>query len=118
MNIIGIIGNVTKDLELRHTPQGKAVLDISIAVNEGYGEKKEVSFFQAVIWDKTAENCSQYLGKGSKIAITGSLKQRRWEDKDGNKRSVVFIRAHRVEFLDKKKAEQTGNNGLNLGETN
>lgn len=114
MNNVNLIGNVTKDLEIRYTPQEKAVLDISLAVNEGYGDKKEVSFFQITVWEKSAENCNKYLSKGSKIAVTGSLKQRRWEDKDGNKRSRVFISAHRIEFLDSKKQTETLHEELEL----
>ncbi len=105
MNSVCLIGNLTKDPELRYTPQGTAVSVLSIAVNEGYGDKKETHFFQCQVWGKTAENCNQYLTKGSKVGITGSLRQQRWE-KDGNKKSKIIINAQRIEFLTTKNKEE------------
>lgn len=101
MNNVCIIGNLTKDVELRYTPQGTAVGQFSIAVNE---LKDEVSFFEVVCFGKTAENCQQYIAKGSKVGVSGRLKQDRWE-KDGQKRSKVRVIAQRVEFLNKKREE-------------
>lgn len=107
MNSVNLIGNLTRDVELKYTPGGTAVANISIAVNKVYtkdGEKhEEVSYFDVVVWAKSAQTCGQYISKGSKIAVTGELKQERWEEDGGNKRSRVKITANRVEFLDKKK---------------
>ena len=105
MNQVCLVGNIAKDLELRYTPQGKAVIDLSVAVNEGYGDKKSVSFFDCIVWEKQAENCNQYLTKGSKVGITGSLRQQKWQDKEGKNRYKIIINAHRVEFLSTKREE-------------
>lgn len=98
-NKVLIIGNLTRDPELRYNPSGKAVANLSIAVK---GSKKDdVSFFDVVAWEKTAELCSSYLAKGSGVLIEGRLDQRRWEQ-DGQKRSKVEIIANNVQFLPKK----------------
>lgn len=101
MNTVAIIGNLTKDPELRYTPSGMAVLNFSIAVNELRKGEKIAHFFNVTVWDKTAENCNQYLTKGSKVGIEGSLQQQRWEN-EGKQQSKVIINAHRVEFLTPK----------------
>jgi single-strand DNA-binding protein len=101
MNQVCLIGNLTKDVELRYTPQETAVVNLSVAVNRN---KDEVSFFDAVAFGKTAEICSQYLSKGSKVGISGRLQQDRWE-KDGEKRSKVRIIINRIDFLDPKEYE-------------
>ena len=105
MNNISLIGRLTKDVELKYTPDGKAVTRCSVAVNDGYGEKQIVSFIDIQLWGKTAENVAQYCKKGDRIGITGSIRQDRWEDKEGGKRSRVYINASRVEFLGTKKKE-------------
>jgi len=104
MNHIGISGNLTKDVELRYIPNGTAVASFSIAVNEKYNDKDIVHFFEVTVWGKTAENCTEYIGKGSKVLIEGSLKQESWE-KDGQKHYRVKINAHRVEFIGKPKEQ-------------
>ena len=101
MNTVNIIGNITKDIELRYTPNGTAVVTLSIAVNERRGEEDYASFFDVIVFGKQAENCNQYLSKGKKVGVTGRLRQERWE-KDGAKRSKVVIIAERVEFLTPK----------------
>lgn len=101
MNNVQILGNLTRAPELRYTPQGKAVCNISIAINEGYGEKKKTHYFVAVAWEKTAEIISQHFTKGRKILIEGSLQQETWE-KDGQKHSTVKIRISRVHFCEPK----------------
>lgn len=98
------IGRLTKDVELKYTPSNTAVANISIAVAGKPQEGKDkVSFFNVVLWGKTAENCANYIGKGSKIAVDGHLEQRTWKAQDGTNRSVVEIIAERIEFLDSKK---------------
>lgn len=103
-NRVLIIGNLTKDPELRYTPQGVAVANLRLAANRRFksktGElKEEVCFITAVVWDKQAESCNQYLHKGSQIFVEGRLQSRSWEDNAGQKRSVIEIRAERVQFL-------------------
>lgn len=103
-NKVLLMGNLTKDPELRYTPQGTAVVNLRMAVNRKYKDKTgefkdEVCFITAVVWDKQAENCNQYLRKGSPIFVEGRLQSRSWEDNAGAKRSVVEVRAERVQFL-------------------
>ena len=104
LNKIFVIGNLTKDPELRYIPQGTAVVNLRLAVNRRYkdrnGEQKdEVCFITAVVWDKQAEVANQYLKKGSPVFIEGRLQSRSWEDNAGQKRNVIEIRAERVQFL-------------------
>jgi len=105
MNNVNIIGNLTRDIEMKYTTAGKAVANISIAVNRSYTKNEEkvteVSYFDVQVWGATAEKCQQFLHKGSKVAVTGELKQERWE-KDGQTRSRVKIIARNVEFLTPK----------------
>ena len=113
-------GNLGKDPEVRYTQAGKAVASFSVACTERWttnGEKKEsVEWVNVVVWDKLAENCSQYLSKGSKVLVEGKLKTRSYDDKSGVKRYVTEIQAHSVEFLSTKRegapveAEQSGGN--------
>ena len=98
MNNISIIGRTTKDIELRYTTTGIAVATFSIAVNDGFGDKKKVYFFDVQAWKKIAENISKFVSKGDKIGVFGSLQQQRWE-KDGKKYSKVIINAFGVEFF-------------------
>jgi len=103
-NKVLLIGNLTKDPELRYTPQGTAVTNLRLAVNRRFKDrnqelKEEVCFVTAVVWDKQAETCNQYLHKGSPILIEGRLQSRSWEDNAGQKRSVIEVRAERIQFL-------------------
>lgn len=103
-NKVILIGNLTKDPELRYTPQGTAVVNLRMAVNRKFKDKNqelkdEVCFITAVVWDKQAETCNQYLRKGSQLLVEGRLQSRTWEDTAGQKRSVVEVRAERVQFL-------------------
>lgn len=97
------IGRCTKDPELKYTQNGSAVCSFSLAVNHTYtsnGEKKEhVSFFNYVAWGKTGEAIAQYCKKGQRLAVEGSLQQRRWAAQDGTKRSIVEIVVERIQFL-------------------
>lgn len=104
LNKVLLMGNLTKDPELRYTPQGTAVVNLRLAVNRKFRDKnqelkEETCFITAVAWDKQAENCNQYLHKGSPLFIEGRLQSRSWEDNAGQKRSVVEVRAERVQFL-------------------
>lgn len=103
-NKVLLIGNLTKDPELRYTPQGTAVVNLRLAVNRRFKDKnqelkEEVCFVTAVVWDKQAESCNQYLHKGRPVLIEGRLQSRSWEDNAGQKRSVIEVRAERVQFL-------------------
>lgn len=105
LNSVNIMGNLTRDPEMKYTPSGKAVCSLSIANNRVYtknGEKvTEVSYFDVEVWGAVAENCSKYLTKGSGIIVEGRLRQDRWE-KDGKTQSRVRITANNIHFLPKR----------------
>ena len=99
-----IVGNITRDPELRTTPSGTQVCGFSVAVNRNYkdnsGEQKEnVSFFDCSAWGKSGEIIAQYAKKGSGILVSGRLEQRSWEDKEGQKRSRVEIVVEDFNFI-------------------
>ena len=100
-NSITIVGNVTREPELRFTPSGQANTRFGVAVNRRWqdrgGEWQEaVSFFDVVAWREMAENIGQSLQKGSRVIVTGRLEQRSYETKEGQKRSVVEVIADEV----------------------
>jgi single-strand DNA-binding protein len=104
LNKVLLIGNLTKDPELRYTPSGTAVANLRMAINRKFkdraGElKDEVCFINVVTWDKQAEVCNQYLHKGSPLFVEGRLQSRSWDGPDGKKRSVIEVRAERIQFL-------------------
>lgn len=104
MNKVQILGTITRDIDLQYAPSGTAIAKVGIAVNKRYtsnGEKKEeVSYFNCVAFGKTGENINQYFKKGSRILISGELKEDRWE-KDGQKQSRVSILIDGFDFIDK-----------------
>ncbi|MBQ4098578.1 MAG: single-stranded DNA-binding protein [Clostridia bacterium] len=102
MNKLFLIGNLTRDPEMSETASGVAFCRLGIAVNrpyQGSDGERATDFFNVTVWRNHAENCGRYLKKGSKVAIVGSLQNRSYEDKDGNKRTVTDIIANEVEFL-------------------
>lgn len=104
MNKVTLIGNLTKDPEVKSTPSGKTVATTSIATNKSYkdqsGEKKTVTqFHNLVIWGKQAEVLAQYTKKGSKLAIIGELQTRNYQAQDGTKRYVTEVLVNEFEFL-------------------
>jgi single-strand DNA-binding protein len=106
-NLVVLTGRLTADPELKTTPNGISVTTFSIAVNRNYSSsdgERQTDFFNITVWRTQAENCGRYLKKGSKVAIVGSLQNRTYEDKDGNKRTVTDIVANEVEFLSSKGA--------------
>jgi len=102
-----LIGNVGTDPEMRFTPNGSPVTSFRIATNRVFttsdGERKqETEWFTIVAWRKLAESCNQFLTKGQRVYVEGSLRTRTWESQDGQKRSRVEVIANRVLFLDKQ----------------
>jgi len=101
-NSVTLVGNVTRDPELRFTPSGQATASFGLAVNRVWNdrqtnEKKEaVSFFDVVCWREMAENASESLTKGSRIIVTGRLEQRSWESQEGEKRSKIEVVADEI----------------------
>ena len=107
LNKVMLIGRLTRDVELKTIPSGKAVANASLATNKKFknqsGEKvEEVEFHNLVIW-QGAENFAKYLEKGSKVYVEGELKTRNWE-KDGVKRYATEVVVNNFTFLDEKKA--------------
>ena len=104
-NKVILMGNLTRDPELRYTPKGMAVAKVGLAVNrtwrsEAGEQKEEVTFIDVDIWGRTAENVGQYMRKGSPILIEGRLKLDQWDDKQtGQKRSRLGVTAETVQFL-------------------
>ena len=118
LNKVFLIGNLTRDPELRYTPGGTAVANLGIAVNRRFkdssGElKEEVCFLTVTVWDKQAEACCQYLKKGRPVFVEGVLQSRFWETSYGQKRSAIDVRAERVQFLG---SYGTGGKGKELAE--
>ena len=100
-----VVGNLTRDPELRTTPSGKTVVGFGIATNRSWktetGEQRdEVEYHDIVVWGKLGEICNQYLAKGRKAMVIGRLQTRNWEDKEGNKRQKTEIIASDVTFMD------------------
>ncbi len=103
LNRVLLIGNLTKDPELRYTPTGTAVANLRLAVNSSFKDqsgqrKEETCFVTVVVWAKQAETCQQYLKKGRPVFIEGRLIYRSWEA-EGKTRSIMEVRADRVQFL-------------------
>lgn len=99
-----LIGNLTRDPELRYVPSGSAVASFTIAMNRVYklqtGEKKEeTSFVRVVVWGRLAEVCGEYLKKGSPVFVEGRLQSRSWDGPDGQKRSTLEVIATNIQFL-------------------
>jgi single-strand DNA-binding protein len=110
-NKVMLMGNLTRDPELRYTPSGSAVCDFSIAINRKYSaagqEREEVCFVDIVVWAKQAESCGKYLKKGSSVFVEGRLRNDNWEDKDGRKRTRLRITAERVQFLSSSRSDDS-----------
>ena len=104
INKVILVGNLGKDPEIRHTPQGNAVANLNLATSESWtdksGQKQErTEWHRIVAWGKLAELCSKYLQKGRQVYVEGKLQTRAWDDKDGNKRYTTEILATTVQFL-------------------
>lgn len=112
LNRVFLIGNLTREPELRYIPSGQAVASFSVAVNRVYNDKsgqkqKDTSFIRVVVWGRRAEVCGQFLTKGSPVFIEGRIQSRSWQAQDGQKRSTVEVIANTVQFLGKGKSDQT-----------
>ena len=113
-NKVILLGNLTRDPELRYTPQGAGVCEFALALNYAYTNKQtgqkveEVSFIDIVAWGRTAEICAEYLKKGRQVMVEGRLKQDRWESPEGKKMSKVRVTAANVQFVGGRPAEGGG----------
>jgi single-strand DNA-binding protein len=111
LNKVTLIGNATKDPELRYTPQGTAVCTFSVATNREWtdsaGQKKEeATFHRIVVWSKLAEIISQYLKKSSKVYLEGRISNRQWKDPQGETHYATEIVADEIILLDNRKTDQ------------
>ena len=119
INRVVLVGNLTRDPELRHTPSGTAVCSLRLAVNTrrkdaATGEWGEMpNYFDITVWGNQGENCAQYLAKGRPVAIDGRLEWREWEAQDGSKRQAVEIIANSVQFLGSRSDNPSGGGGGN-----
>ena len=110
MNVVALMGRLTADVEVSHTPNGVAVCKFTIAV-DGYtnGEKK-ADFINCVAWRETAENIARFFRKGNKIAVNGSIQTRQYQDKDTGKNRVAFeVKVDRFHFCEKSEQAQPAN---------
>ena len=101
-NSVTLVGNITRDPELRFTPSGQATATFGLAVNRRWQNRntneweEATSFFNVVCWREQAENASESLAKGSRVIVTGRLEQRSWETQDGEKRSKIEVVADEI----------------------
>lgn len=109
MNKVILIGNITKDIELRQSNSGKFVVEFSVAINNGkdqQGNELPADFINCTAWNKTAEVLSKYATKGTKVGIEGAMKTQTWTDQQGNNRYKTYVLVDRVELLSRPQQQQ------------
>ncbi len=121
LNKVQLIGNLTRDPELKYTPQGTAVCTIGLATNRQWttesGEKKdEADFHRLVVWNKLAEICGQLLKKGRKVYFEGRLSTRSWQAQDGTQRSITEVVVSDMIILDRKEDGAGGVGDIDIPE--
>lgn len=124
MNKVFLIGRLTADPELRYTSSNLPVASFSLAVNRSFTSQsgeREADFINIVVWNKQAENCKNYLNKGSQVAIDGRIQVSKYQDQSGQNRYRTEVVANNVQFLDTKasreqRVENNSINPYNLGE--
>lgn len=120
MNKVILIGNLTKDPQLKTTHNGSAVCSFSLAINHGFGDKKEVDYIDCVAWKANAENLCKFMAKGKKIAVCGRIQKRKYEDTKGETRYITEVVADEIEFLSpmgeakEKEMEPFDNKGVSV----
>ena len=115
INSVVLVGNLTKDPELRHTPSGTAVTTLRLAVNDrvkrGEDWQDAAYYFDVTVWGRDAENCAQYLAKGRPVGVQGKLTWREWDAQDGTKRQSVEVTANNIQFLGSREGGGPGGGG-------
>ena len=111
VNKIFIVGRLARDPEIRYTQNGSAIANMTVATDESFtgsdGNKVErTEWHRVTVFGKMAENCGNYLGKGSLVHVEGSLATRKWQDQNGQDRYTTEIKAQRVQFLDRREGGQ------------
>lgn len=117
-NKVILIGRLTKDPELRYTPNGVAVTRFTLAVDRRQikDRERETDFIDIVVWQKQAETCASYLGKGRLVAVEGRLQIRSYDDSQGIRRKAAEVVAETVRFLDRAKEGASAADGTHPGE--
>jgi single-strand DNA-binding protein len=121
LNKVLLIGNITRDLELRYISSGTAVLDMGVAVNRRVKQQDgtwadEVAFIDVTVWGRTAESCAEYLSKGRSVFVEGHLRLDKWQDKKtGENRSKLRVTAENVQFLGGRGESGGGDGGGRSG---
>jgi single-strand DNA-binding protein len=113
INRVVLVGNLTKDPELRHTPSGTAVCNLRLAVNTRRKDETgqwvdKPNYFDITVWGNQGERCAQYLSKGRPVGVDGRLEWREWETPEGNKRQAVEVVADTVQFLGSRGEGEAG----------
>ena len=116
INRVVLVGNLTRDPELRHTPSGTAVCNLRLAVNTRRKDETgqwvdKPNYFDITVWGNQGERCAQYLAKGRPVAVDGRLEWREWETPEGNKRQAVDVVADTVQFLGGRGDGEGGSGG-------
>ena len=109
LNKVSLVGRLTRDVELRYLGNGTPVANFTLAVNRTFKNKsgeREADFINIVVWRKQAENCANYIGKGSLVAVSGRLQSRSYDTAEGQRRYVTEVVADEVHFLDSKNASR------------
>lgn len=106
MNSVNFLGRLTKDVELKYTPGGTAVANITVAVNRTYKTEgqPDADFIPVVVWNKQAENVANFVKKGHQVSVEGRLQTRSFDGQDGKKVYIMEVVAERVHFLETKKS--------------
>ena len=120
-NRVVLMGNLTRDPQVRQIPSGTSVADLGLATNEVFknrdGEQVErTCFVDIVAWGRQAESCGQYLTKGAPVLVEGRLQLDQWENEEGQKRSKMRVRADRVQFLSRPRKAAGETDGTEPGE--
>ena len=108
MNSVNLVGRLTKDVDLRYTGDQMAIATFSMAIDEGYGDKKRTNFIPVVVFGKRAENCEKFIGKGSLVGVEGSIRVENYKNKEGKTVYSTKVVAKEVHFLNSK--PKTGEN--------
>lgn len=115
LNSVTIGGRLTRDPELRHTAAGQTICKFGVALGRKYRDRnneqqEEVTFVDVTCWQKLAENVAKYMAKGKQVVVLGRLKFDTWEDKEGRRRSKLYINATDVQFIDWKNDSRSAGN--------
>lgn len=119
INNVTLVGRMTKDCDLRYTPNGKAVGNFTLAVNRPFKNQngeQEADFILCHVWGKSAENLANYMSKGSQVGVTGRIQTRNYENNEGRRIYVTEVVADQVAFLESKK--QQNNQSVNQSQNN